>query len=188
MISRGFVSICQFAGCLVFVMALAAPPVWGETPPAAPVPETNAPNIGVSGLPLPRFVSITSARVNLRVGPGRQYPISWILQRRHLPVEVIGEFEHWRRIREQSGDTGWVHKTMLSGRRTGMVISQSKTGDLIPAYASPGPGKPVLMTENGAIGELTECRQEWCHISFKKGSGWILRDNLWGAYPTEEFD
>lgn len=144
-------------------------------------------NASVSGLPLPRFVSISSARVNLRVGPGRQFPITWILQRRHLPVEVIGEFEHWRKIRERSGEVGWVHKTMLSGKRMGMVMGNSKTGELTPAYGDAAPGKPTLMAQDGAIGEITTCRLEWCAIQFEKARGWMRRENLWGVYPAEEF-
>lgn len=158
--------------------------------PVLAAPDTPAPTASakMSGLPLPRFVSITAARVNLRVGPGRQYPISWILLRRHLPVEIIGEFEHWRKIRERSGEVGWVHKTMLSGKRMGLVITNSTTDELTPAYKEAGLGKPVLMAEDGAIGEISQCKGDWCAIQFEKSGGWIKRDNLWGVYPAEEFN
>ncbi len=150
--------------------------------------EATQNGVGASGLPIPRFVSITAARVNLRKGPGRQYPIAWILLRRHLPVEVIGEFEHWRRIRDRSGEVGWVHKSMLDGKRTGMVISDSKAGELVPAYAAAGSGKTVLMAEAGAIGEITHCQDAWCAVRFERASGWMRRDNLWGVYPGEEIE
>lgn len=172
-------------GLLLLMLLLGMPALPGAMAASPGQPSERA---GVTGLPLPRFVSITAARVNLRMGPGRQYPIAWILQRRHLPVEIIGEFEHWRKIRERSGEVGWVHKTMLSGKRTGMVITQSKTGELTPVYAQDKRSKPVLMAESGAIGEISQCGSEWCAIHFDKGDGWILRDNLWGVYPGEEFD
>lgn len=182
-----FLSVCLLAACLL----LPAPATAQTAKSAAPVTTT-----GVSGLALPRFVSVTASRANLRKGPGRQYPIDWILQRRNLPVEIIGEYEHWRKIRERSGEVGWVHKTMLSGKRTGQVIAEGKTGTLLTAYATPGADatgdakiagpKPVLLAEPGAIGEILACTPEWCQLKFKEGKGWLRRENLWGVYPGEE--
>lgn len=182
MIWRRFFTPNRFGPGLILVALLLSAPAMAAPEPAA------QPGVGVSGLPIPRFVSITSARVNLRMGPGRQYPIAWILQRRHLPVEIVEEFEHWRKIRERSGEVGWVHKTMLSGKRMGLVINSSKTGELTPAYAKAGAGKPVLMAEAGAIGEISRCQGDWCAIRFENSKGWMHRDNLWGVYPTEEFE
>ncbi|MEH6546060.1 MAG: SH3 domain-containing protein, partial [Sneathiella sp.] len=69
-------------------------------------------------MPLPRFVSLSSNKVNVRTGPGTRYPITWVFVRRGWPVEVIAEYELWRRIRDVDGSTGWVHKGLLSSRRT----------------------------------------------------------------------
>src|SRR5262245_11232862 len=78
-------------------------------------------------LPIPRFVSLKSSEVNLRTGPGIRYPVRWIYHKKWLPMEVIDEFEHWRRIRDVSGESGWVHKTLLSGRRTAIVTAEAVT-------------------------------------------------------------
>ena len=188
MIWRRFISGCRFGPGLILLGAMLAVPALAATEAVAPEPLPAKSSIAGSGLPIPRFVSIASARVNLRVGPGRQFPIAWILQRRHLPVEVIGEFEHWRKIREPGGDVGWVHKTMLSGKRMAMVIGNSKTGAPIPAYEKAALGKMVLMAEDGAIGEISTCKEEWCAIAFEKDGGWMRRDTLWGVYPAEEFN
>lgn len=142
----------------------------------------------VSGLPLPRFVSISANRANLRKGPGRQYPVAWILQRRNLPVEVIGEFEHWRKIREVSGEIGWVHKSRLSGRRMGMVVSAARSEKLVSGYRDPRKETPVLMAEPGAIGEILSCGGEWCALRFEGKSAWMPRESIWGVYPNEEID
>lgn len=72
---------------------------------------------GESGLPVPRFVSIKSGEVNGRSGPGDNYPIKWVYQRKNLPVEVTAEFKLWRRIRDIDGDQTWVHQAMLKGER-----------------------------------------------------------------------
>ena len=71
-------------------------------------------------LPLPRFVSLRSDEVNLRLGPGAEYPVDWIYVRERLPVEIISEFGPWRKIRDNSGTVGWVHQSMVSGMRTAM--------------------------------------------------------------------
>lgn len=188
MIWRRFISGYRFGTGLILLGVMLTAPVLGAPETAPPDAPPAKSSIAASGLPLPRFVSISSARVNLRVGPGRQFPIAWILHRRHLPVEVIAEFEHWRKIREPGGDAGWVHKTMLSGKRMAMVIGNGKTGELIPAYEKAAPGKMALMAEDGAIGEISACNGEWCAIKFEKAGGWMRRDTLWGVYPTEDFD
>src|SRR5581483_9127238 len=77
-----------------------------------------------SGLPVPRFVSLKPEEANARTGPGTRYPIAWVYRRPGLPVEVIEEYDLWRKIRDIDGATGWVHKSMLDGRRTVMIKSK----------------------------------------------------------------
>ena len=86
-----------------------------------------------TGLPLPRFVSLAADRVNVRFGPGKQYPINWVFARKGLPVEIIEEFDTWRKIRDYDGEEGWIHSSLLSSRRTIMV-----TGDVRDAAADAG--------------------------------------------------
>ena len=59
---------------------------WMASQPAPVVAQTfDTP----SGLPLPRFVSIRNAPVNVRVGPGTRYEIAWVRQRRRLWLLVV---------------------------------------------------------------------------------------------------
>ena len=76
-----------------------------------------APALAQDHLPLPRFASLDSNEVNLRAGPGTDYPILWVYQRKGLPVEIIQEFDTWRRIRDRDGTVGWVQQNQLSGKR-----------------------------------------------------------------------
>src|SRR3984893_10616803 len=76
---------------------------------------------------LPRFVSLRSDQVNLRVGPGENYPIEWVLTRKEMPVEIIKEFENWRMIRDWQGTEGWVHERMLTGKRAVVVKGGIRT-------------------------------------------------------------
>ena len=87
----------------------------------------------VSGLPVPRFVSLKADRVNVRTGPNRDQEVRWVYTRAGMPVEVTAEFENWRRIRDWEGAEGWVYHSLLSGKRTAVVVPTLKD-DLVPLY------------------------------------------------------
>ncbi len=79
-----------------------------------------------SGLPVPRYVSLKSDRVNLREGPSKDHRTVWVFQRAGLPVEITAEFEIWRKVRDSEGTEGWVLHSLLSGRRTALVAPWKK--------------------------------------------------------------
>src|SRR4051794_11981856 len=79
-----------------------------------------------SGLPIPRYVSLKSDRVNLREGPSKDHRTAWVFERAGLPVEITAEFEQWRKIRDSEGTEGWVLQQLLSGRRTAIVAPWKK--------------------------------------------------------------
>lgn len=137
-----------------------------------------------SSLPIPRFVSIDADEVNLRTGPGLRYPIRWVISKEGLPVEIIREFDVWREIRDIDGDEGWVHKSMLSGRRTVSVEGQVRT-----IYKKPDrDSRPVAKLEPGVIAELDRCEDQWCYVRVAGYKGWLKRDEIWGVYPSEKFE
>ncbi|KAF0118525.1 MAG: hypothetical protein FD149_664 [Rhodospirillaceae bacterium] len=137
-----------------------------------------------SGLPLPRFVSLRSDEVKLRTGPGVQYPIEWIYTRRSYPVEVIAEFDTWRRIRDWEGGEGWVHQSMLIGRRTFANLSQIR--DL---RTSPGEEASVIArVEPGLVGDLLQCptnTPQYCRVEVQNYVGWLKRGDFWGVQRDE---
>jgi SH3-like domain-containing protein len=133
--------------------------------------------LGTSGLPLPRFVSLKSSEVNLRTGPGKRYPIDWIYRRRGLPVEVIDEFEDWRRVRDHDGTVGWVHRFMLVSRRTVLVTGETRTLRRKPEPAATG----LVYLEAGVIADLRDCRRAWCQIEAQGFDGWLHRSEFFGA-------
>ena len=130
---------------------------------------------------LPRFVSLRSDQVNLRVGPGENYPIQWVLTRKEMPVEIIKEFEHWRMIHDWQGTEGWVHERMVSGKRTIAVKGGVRALHRLPDPAS----EIVARAEPGVFAHLIECRRAWCRIEAAGISGWVLRSDVWGVYPNE---
>jgi SH3-like domain-containing protein len=132
-------------------------------------------------LPIPRYVSLKSEEVNVRTGPGVQYPIEWVFTRRHMPVEVIEQYEYWRKIRDVEGTTGWVHNSMISGKRYALV-----TGDVRSLRRKPEPSSPdAAKVEPGVIGQIIECEGAFCRIEAGGIKGWLARSEFWGTYPGE---
>jgi SH3-like domain-containing protein len=141
-----------------------------------------------SGLPVPRFVSLKTDRVNVRGGPDKDHDVSWIYTRVGLPVEITAEFENWRRIRDSDGSEGWVYHTLLSGKRTATVQGKS-SADLAPLHASADAQSPVTAKlESGVLGSIKRCTGTWCRIAGDSFDGWIEQDRLWGVYPDEKID
>lgn len=137
----------------------------------------------VTGLPIPRFVSLRASEVNMRVGPGTRYSISWVYKREGLPVEIVQEFDQWREIRDAQGTLGWVHKQMLQGKRFAQVVR----GTGVLRRSPEAKGTPVLRVEKNVIGRLLECEKDWCRMQVAGRKGWIEKKHIWGAYPKEEF-
>ena len=153
--------------------------------------EASSANLGASGLPVPRFVSLKPARVNIRVGPGRDYAVSWLYTKSGLPVEIIQEYDNWRRIRDVDGTEGWVYQSLLAGKRTAIVApwQRGKSENLIDLYASASDtARIVARAEAGVIGNIRECTGKWCQIETQGTRGWIKQALIWGAYPDEVFD
>jgi SH3-like domain-containing protein len=132
-------------------------------------------------LPLPRFVSLRSNEVNLRTGPGTIYPVEWVFVRRGLPVEVVAEFDVWRKIRDWQGTIGWVHQSMLDGKRTARITGGERMLHGEPTESA----ADVARLAPGVIGRLLECEGAWCRIEAQGYRGWLKRDEFWGTYPDE---
>ncbi len=164
--------------------------VSAAAPPAAedavkPVPSPAA--YQTSGLPIPRFVSLRADKdkVFVRSGPALRYPVKWIYQKEKLPVEVIQEFDTWRKIRDFEGDEGWIHQSLLSGQRTVLI----KADDLVPLQKDEdAPERLVAKLEPDVIADLTRCDRTLCEVSAGGFSGWADRKYLWGIYADEELD
>jgi SH3-like domain-containing protein len=134
-----------------------------------------------TGLPLPRFVSLAADRVNVRFGPGKQYPVNWVFGRQGLPVEIIAEFDTWRKIRDFDGEEGWIHSSLLSSRRTIMVIGEVRSVRRTPSTDA----RVVLRAEPGVVGGLFDCEDTWCRIEIEGRRGWLQRSEFWGTRPGE---
>lgn len=143
----------------------------------------NMANAQKSSLPMPRYVSLRAADVNMRTGPGVRYPVDWNYKKAGLPVEIISEFGNWRKIKDWDGTTGWVSKNLLSGQRTFRVLASSNL------KRSPNDNSRIMAkVEAGVIGKLLQCPNEnhnFCRVEIKGFQGWLKRSEIWGVYPNE---
>lgn len=130
---------------------------------------------------VPRFASLRADEVNLRVGPGENYPIEWVLKRKDMPVEILEEFQNWRKVRDWQGDKGWVLDRMITGKRD-VVIA----GAVRAFYRQPDRAAAVVArAEPGVVARLIEFQGAWCHVEAGGFKGWVQRSEVWGVYPDE---
>ena len=145
--------------------------------------QIHASEIGVvTGYKIPRFVSLKSNEVNLRVGPSFNYPIKIQYIQKNLPVEIVDEYDVWRQIQDIDGNFGWIHKSLLKGNRYGVILSGIDNFALIFNYPH---GYQIGKIGNKNIVEIKKCLEEWCFIKIKDKKGWIEKTNLWGVYKAE---
>lgn len=129
-----------------------------------------------------RFASLRANDVNVRAGPGVRYPVKWKFVQRNMPVQVIAEFDTWRKIRDWEGAEGWVHRAMLSTKRSLILVGNGQTmrkeaSDDAPAVARLAPGMVVT---------VSKCKREWCEVGAEGYDGWIRRVRVWGVYAGEK--
>ncbi|MCB1339188.1 MAG: aspartyl-trna synthetase [Maritimibacter sp.] len=155
------------------------------SPPADTAETADAETRGpVTNLPLPRFVSLKAGTANIRRGPSTTHRIDWVFTRAGMPLEVLGEYEHWRRVRDHDGFGGWIHFTLLTGARSGLV-----TTDLAPLYARPDTGAPMnAQLEANVIVALDKCARDWCRGKVGGARGWLRKADIWGVGADETFD
>lgn len=172
--------------------ALAATLIFGGLSPRATLAQgagvaASAPQPGGSGLPVPRYVSLKSDRVHVRQGPGMDHKVLWVYRRAGLPLEVIKEFEGWRQIRDAEGATGWVVQTLVSGRRTALVLPwEAKNNTQVQLLSDDREAAPaVAIVEAGVIANVRTCDGRWCYVSVGDYKGYLQQKKLWGVYDGE---
>ncbi len=134
---------------------------------------------------LPYFASIRAEEANVRTGPSVRYPIQWVYQKTDWPVEITATFEGWRKIRDIKGEAGWIHESLLTGKRNA-VISAHGVQEI---YRLPMKNaKVVAIAESGVVANLDECKKQWCKVIVEDEKGWIESKYLWGVKKDEVFD
>ena len=131
---------------------------------------------------MPYYASIKSDEANIRTGPSVRYPIQWIYKRKSWPVQVTATFERWRKITDVHGEIGWIHESLLSNKRYGLV----QTNGVQEIYRLPLlTSTKVFIVENGVVAEIKECKNDWCKIRVENHDGWIQSEKVWGVGKGE---
>jgi SH3-like domain-containing protein len=144
--------------------------------------------LGPSGLPLPRFVTIKASKVNVRKGPSSDHDVAWVYQRKGMPVEITLEFENWRKIRDSEGGEGWILQSMLSGKRNALVADWAKHKSVILHDSASERSAAVAKLSVGVISEIKSCNGQWCYVVAADYEGYARQNQLWGVYPDEKLD
>ncbi len=132
--------------------------------------------------PVPRFVTTKSNEVNARKGPGVRYPTEWVFIKKGEPIEITTEFDQWRYITDVKGEGGWVHSSVLSGKRS--VIIKSKNIEPLRKSADKTSRVIAKLSPNLRCA-FKVCKKDWCKIDCQSNSGWIEKKHLWGVYPED---
>lgn len=174
------ISLRTCAVVLAFVGSFAAP-VFAQDAQVTPITAVQGDRGPVTNLPMPRYVSLKASEANVRRGPSLSHRIDWIFARRDMPLRVVGEYGHWRRVVDREGMGGWVHYSMLSGNRT-VIIAH----DLLAIRNQPALDAPeVARLELGVIADLGECGVDWCRLRADGYRGWAPKSALFGVARDE---
>ena len=124
-----------------------------------------------------KYQSIKFDKANLRVGPGKRYPIDWVLIRKNLPVAIIDKLDNFRKVQLYDGTTGWLHQSQLSNNKTGIITTET--------YLKDKQGRKKAKVLKGVIVKIKKCstieNKYWCSVEVKNVSGIILQDHMWGS-------
>ena len=122
------------------------------------------------------FLSLKNNKVNLRQGPSFEYPIKLVYKKKYLPVIIIDKSGTWRQIKDFENNSGWIHISQLSRRKSGINIKNNSIIYKKPTIYS----KPIAKLEVGRLVLIKKCKTKWCKITTGGYSGWIFKDYLWG--------
>jgi len=123
------------------------------------------------------FLSLKNNEVNLRLGPSFEYPIKLTYKKKYLPVIILDKSENWRKIKDFKSNSGWVHISQLSKRKTAINNKNNSILFKKPTIYS----KPVARLESGRLVLIKKCNLKWCKITSGNFKGWIKKSYLWGS-------
>ena len=122
------------------------------------------------------FLTLKNNEVNLRQGPSFEYPIKLIYKKKYLPVIILDKSETWRKIKDFENNSGWIHISQLSKKKSALNIKNNSVLYKKPTIYS----KPIAKLEIGRLVLIKKCKVKWCKITSGNFSGWIKKNYLWG--------
>ena len=122
------------------------------------------------------FLTLKNNVVNLRQGPSFEYPIKLIYKKKNLPVVILDKLETWRKIKDFENNSGWIHISQLSKKKSALNIKNNSVIYKKPTIYS----KPIAKLEIGRLMLIKKCEAKWCKITSGGYRGWVFKNSLWG--------
>ncbi len=121
------------------------------------------------------YLMLKNSKVNVRMGPGLDYPVKFIYKKKYLPVKVIDKKENFRKIIDHKKNSGWIHISQLKKVNSVIVLS-NRILFKKPSFNS----RPIANIDSGRLLVLKKCKKDWCEVSSQNYKGWINMDDVWG--------
>ena len=122
------------------------------------------------------YLILKSNKVNVRYGPGFDYPIKFIYKKKNLPIRVIDKKENFRRIIDFKNNSGWIHASQLKKGEAFILLEEQILFTKPTKYS-----KPILKISKGRLLLVKKCKAKWCKIKTEKYIGWLKTNNVWGS-------
>ena len=121
------------------------------------------------------FLSLKYNKVNVRYGPGLDYPIKFVYLKKNYPVEVIDEKENFRKIVDYKNNSGWVHRSQLKKNKSLIALEEKILFKNFTKYS-----RPIALIKNGRLLIIKKRGKNWLKVVTGDYIGWISKENLWG--------
>tara|TARA_B100001063_G_scaffold230916_1_gene244486 strand:+ start:558 stop:1010 length:453 start_codon:yes stop_codon:yes gene_type:complete len=123
-----------------------------------------------------KFLSLKKNKVNVRYGPGFDFPIKYIYKKINLPIKQIDQKENFRRIIDYKKNSGWIHISQLK-KVNSVIAIEDKILFKKPTIFS----EPIANIKKGRLLIIKNCEKDWCKVESESFKGWVDKKNLWGT-------
>ena len=123
------------------------------------------------------YLILKNNEVNVRYGPGFDYPIKYVYKKKNLPVKVIDKKENFRKIIDFKKNGGWIHSSQLKKGKSFILLKDQILFSKPTKYS-----KPIIKIKKGRLLLIKKCKKEWCKVKTEDYLGWIVTNNIWGTY------
>ena len=121
------------------------------------------------------FLSLKNSKVNVRYGPGFDYPIKYVYKKRFLPVKIIDKKDTFRRIIDHKKNAGWIHISQLRPSKSLVLLDNKIMFSKNSKFSN-----PLVKLSKGRLVIIKKCEENWCKVKTDNFQGWIMTDNVWG--------
>jgi len=123
------------------------------------------------------YLILKNNEINVRYGPGFDYPIKFVYKKKNLPIKVIDKKENFRRIIDFKKNSGWIHVSQLKKGKAFILLEDQILFTKPTKYS-----KPILKISKGRLLLVKKCKKIWCSVKTENNTGWIKNENVWGAF------